>query len=112
MEDLSHAQTNDVLKRFYQNIVPKVLRKSLGEFYTPDWLVDVTLEKVEGRFDELRFLDPTCGSASFLLAIIKRIRDNSELSARELLRGITQNVWGFKSVGGTNSSCKLLDCNF
>ena len=95
MEDLSHAQTNDVLKRFYQNIVPKVLRKSLGEFYTPDWLVDVTLEKVEGRFDELRFLDPTCGSASFLLAIIKRIRDNSELSARELLRGITQNVWGF-----------------
>lgn len=72
MEDLSHAQTNDVLKRFYQNIVPQVLRKSLGEFYTPDWLVDVTLDKVEGQFDELKFLDPTCGSASFLLAIIKR----------------------------------------
>ena len=66
MEDLSHAQTNDVLKRFYQNIVPQVLRKSLGEFYTPDWLVEVSLDKVEGQFDELKFLDPTCGSASFL----------------------------------------------
>lgn len=95
MEDLSHAQANDVLKRFYQNIVPQVLRKSLGEFYTPDWLVDVSLDKVEGRFDELKFLDPTCGSASFLLAVIKRIRANSELPAVELLHRITQNVWGF-----------------
>lgn len=95
MDDLSHAQTNDVLKRFYQDIVPQVLRKSLGEFYTPDWLVDVALDKVEGQFDELKFLDPTCGSASFLLAIIKRIRTNSELPAVELLQRITQNVWGF-----------------
>jgi len=95
MEDLSHAQTNDVLKRFYQNIVPQVLRKSLGEFYTPDWLVEVSLDKVAGQFDTLKFLDPTCGSASFLLAIIKRIRETSALSSVELLQRITQNVWGF-----------------
>ncbi len=94
-EDLSHAQTNDVLKRFYQNIVPQVLRKSLGEFYTPDWLVEVVLDKVEGRFDSLRFLDPTCGSASFLLATIKRIRNCSDLPPAELLQCIIQNVWGF-----------------
>ena len=86
MEDLSHAQTNDILKRFYQNIVPKVLRKSLGEFYTPDWLVEVMLDKVEGNFEELRFLDPTCGSASFLLALIKRIRTNSKLPPLKLLK--------------------------
>lgn len=85
----------EIVKRFYQNIVPQVLRKSLGEFYTPDWLVDVTLDKVEGQFDELKFLDPTCGSASFLLAIIKRIRECSNLSAVDLLQRITQNVWGF-----------------
>ena len=95
MEDLSHARTNDVLKQFYQNIVPQVLRKSLGEFYTPDWLVEVSLDKVVGQFDELKFLDPTCGSASFLLAIIKRIRANSQLSSGELLERIIQNVWGF-----------------
>lgn len=95
MEDLSHAQTNDVLKRFYQNIVPQVLRKSLGEFYTPDWLVEISLDKVVGQFDELKFLDPTCGSASFLLAIIKRIRASSQLPATELLQRITQNIWGF-----------------
>ena len=88
MEDLSHAQTNDVLKRFYQNIVPQVLRKSLGEFYTPDWLVDVTLDKVEGQFDELKFLDPTCGSASFLLAIIKK---DSRMLKFVCCRSVTKN---------------------
>lgn len=95
MDDLSHAQTSDVLKRFYQNIVPQVLRKSLGEFYTPDWLVEVSLDKVTGQFSELKFLDPTCGSGSFLLTIIKKIRNVSDLPSADLLKIITQNVWGF-----------------
>ncbi|MDD4001004.1 MAG: N-6 DNA methylase [Bacilli bacterium] len=94
--DLSHAQTNDVLKLFYQNLVPETLRKSLGEFYTPDWLVEVTLDKLEGRFYEKRFLDPTCGSASFLLGIIKRIRlECSAFQPRDILTRIVNNVWGF-----------------
>lgn len=95
-EDLEIARTNDVLKRFYQNIVPDVLRKSLGEFYTPDWLVEVTLDKVNGKFTSHRFLDPTCGSASFLIAIIKRIRaEQPDWSSERLLKYITENVWGF-----------------
>lgn len=95
MDDLTHARTNDVLKRFYQNIVPRELRKSLGEFYTPDWLVEVSLDAVDSSFENKRFLDPTCGSGSFLLAIIKRIRSEVELSAPQLLQKITDNVWGF-----------------
>lgn len=95
MEDLTTAQTNDVLKRFYQNLVPQVLRKSLGEFYTPDWLVEVALDKVVGNFEDLRLLDPTCGSASFLISAIRRIRTGTLLSSRELLNRITNNVWGF-----------------
>ena len=95
MEDLTAAQTNDVLKRFYQNLVPQVLRKSLGEFYTPDWLVEIALDKVGGNYEELRFLDPTCGSASFLIATIRRIRNTTSLPSRELLERITNNVWGF-----------------
>ena len=95
MQDLAHAQTNDVLKRFYQNIVPRALRKSLGEFYTPDWLVEVSLDKVNSPFENARFLDPTCGSGSFLLAIINRIRSETALPANQLLPKITNGVWGF-----------------
>lgn len=98
-DNLSVARSNDVLKHFYQDLVPDVLRKSLGEFYTPDWLVDVALDKVE-RNDWLtiRFLDPTCGSASFLLAAIRRIRAAATIAKwdkERLLRHIIDNVWGF-----------------
>ncbi len=96
---LNEARTRDVLKGFYQALVPDNLRKSLGEFYTPDWLVEFTLEKL-GNPDWLnyRFLDPTCGSGSFLLGILKKVRTEAEkkgLSAQETIRIITENIWGF-----------------
>lgn len=95
MDDLAKARERDVLKSFYENIVPGALRKSLGEFYTPDWLVEVVLDKLKGDISGLRFLDPTCGSGSFLLAITRRLRAESALSGRELLAVIVRNVWGF-----------------
>lgn len=98
-DNLNIARSTDVLKHFYQDLVPEVLRKSLGEFYTPDWLVEVALDKIE-RNDwlNIRFLDPTCGSASFLLAGIRRIRDaatKANWDNERLLRHIVENVWGF-----------------
>jgi hypothetical protein len=32
-----------LLKRIYQNIVPREVRKQLGEYYTPDWIVQLAL---------------------------------------------------------------------
>ncbi len=94
--NLSHARTNDVLKLFYQNLIPETMRKSLGEFYTPDWLVEVVLDKVSGDFYSARFLDPTCGSGSFLLNVINRIRKSGEIQGRkDILDIILNNVWGF-----------------
>lgn len=97
--NLTIARSRDVLKRLYQDLVPDALRKSLGEFYTPDWLVEVTLDKA-GVTDwtDKRFLDPTCGSGSFLLAIIKRIREQAEVkgwTALDTLEHINKSVWGF-----------------
>jgi hypothetical protein len=98
-DNLTIARSRDVLKHFYQDLVPDALRKSLGEFYTPDWLVEVTLDKA-GVTDWLahRYLDPTCGSASFLLAVIRRIREAATAagwSTLQTLKYVTENVWGF-----------------
>lgn len=72
-DKLTVARSNDVLKQFYQDLVPDALRKSLGEFYTPDWLVQFTLDKVAAKdWLNLRVLDPTCGSGSFLAETIRR----------------------------------------
>jgi hypothetical protein len=93
--DWSQEVGLDLLKRIYQNVVPREVRRQLGEFYTPDWIAqlilwralhilvkgsppnkiiikDPTSEIVE-LIDEFykkyrripRFIDPTCGSFTF-----------------------------------------------
>lgn len=98
-DKLETAQATDVLKTFYQHLVPDVLRKSLGEYYTPDWLIKFSVDKVEpASWLGVRVLDPTCGSGSFLLEIIRRKRVAAAadgLSSRDLLRELTTTVWGF-----------------
>ena len=99
MDDLSAARSHDVLKSFYQALVPETLRKALGEFYTPDWLADVACDRAEVTdWSAVRALDPTCGSGSFLLEVIRRKRNLAEkakLSPTELLTKILNEVWGF-----------------
>lgn len=90
--------TKDVLRDVYQGLVPAVLRKSLGEFYTPDWLVDFTIDSLEpATWIDRRVLDPTCGSGSFLLGVIARKRADSEAAGRTAagtLTDILSNCWG------------------
>jgi len=98
-DNLTQARSKDLLKLFYQNLVPETLRKTLGEFYTPDWLVSFTLDRVK-NIDWLknRSLDPTCGSGSFLLEIIKRkikAAEKAGWNSLKTLKHITASVWGF-----------------
>lgn len=99
MDDLSAARSHDMLKSFYQALVPETLRKALGEFYTPDWLADVACDRAEVTdWSVVRALDPTCGSGSFLLEVIRRKRNLAEkakLSQVETLTKILNEVWGF-----------------
>lgn len=99
MDDLSAARSRDVLKTFYQALVPEPLRKALGEFYTPDWLADVVCDRAEIKdWSVARALDPTCGSGSFLLEVIRRKRllaDKAKLSPAATLAKILDEVWGF-----------------
>ena len=91
--------SRDVLREFYQDLVPDVLRRSLGEFYTPEWLVSFAVDQA-GVADWLpvRVIDPTCGSGSFLIEVIERKREEAArvgLTAEETLDKILESVWGF-----------------
>ena len=97
------AQSRDLLKKLYQQLFPKSVRHDLGEYYTPDWLADHVLNELgyEGDPDR-RLLDPACGSGTFLVMAINRIRRwyhaNREKCAYdegELLKKILANVIGF-----------------
>jgi hypothetical protein len=65
----------DLLRDLYQELLPRPLRHELGEYYTPDWLAEHVLDQVGYTGDpRLRLLDPACGSGTFLLAAVRRIR--------------------------------------
>ncbi len=75
--------SRDLLKKLYQELFPKKVRHDLGEYYTPDWLAEHTLNEVgyDGNPDK-RVLDPACGSGTFLVMAINRIRAWYEPAAR------------------------------
>jgi SAM-dependent methyltransferase len=97
------AQSRDLLKKLYQQLFPKSVRHDLGEYYTPDWLAEHVLNELgyEGDPDK-RLLDPACGSGTFLVMAINRIRHWYDLNREkcaydegELLKKILANVIGF-----------------
>ena len=97
------AQSRDLLKKLYQHLFPKSVRHDLGEYYTPDWLADHTLNELGYKGDpDKRLLDPACGSGTFLVMAINRIRKWYDLNREtcsfdegDLLRKILANVIGF-----------------
>lgn len=88
----------DALKNVYINLIPKKLRHLMGEYYTPNWLVDFTIDKSNYDYDlNSNVLDPTCGSGTFLIHIIKKLRKKykNELDNNELINTIVKNIVGF-----------------
>ncbi|NPA99385.1 MAG: N-6 DNA methylase [Crenarchaeota archaeon] len=80
------ALSFDSFRVLYQNILPREIRRSLGEFYTNEQIVDEVLDAAGLNCDQIkvlyerwktgksvRILDPACGSGSFLVRLIRRI---------------------------------------
>ncbi|GBC82945.1 hypothetical protein HRbin10_02083 [bacterium HR10] len=107
-------ETRDLFKLLYHYLLPREIRHNLGEYYTPDWLAQRLLHQVDGEFFTadsrrnearlrqklltLRWLDPACGSGTFLVLILNRMRElGSELMVNEadLLHAMLNNVVGF-----------------
>lgn len=87
----------DVLKRVYQSLIPRGLRHLMGEYYTPDWLVDFTIEKAGFDFNiDSTALDPTCGSGTFLTHLIAGLSEkHGNLLPKDRIPKITKNIVGF-----------------
>jgi hypothetical protein len=74
------AVDHDVWKNVYQYHLPWEERQRLGSFYTPDALVDLTLDAAGWRedgdldIDRLTIADISCGSGAFLVEALRRRR--------------------------------------
>jgi hypothetical protein len=81
--------TFDVFREIYQNIFPREVRRSLGEFYTNEEIITQVLESAkfnpqtiirlfgawESGATDTVILDPACGSGTFLVVLIKKISE-------------------------------------
>ena len=110
--DVSPDETRDLLKELYHYLMPREIRHNLGEYYTPDWLAQRLLNQVDDEFFtadpqksdwlksnllKLRFLDPACGSGTFPVLVIKRMREAAGelfIPEGEVLGAILNNVVG------------------
>lgn len=102
---LKPDRARDLLKDLYHGLIPETVRHALGEYYTPDWLAEHTLDLAGYDGDPRKtLLDPSCGSGTFLLLAIQRVRqwlaDNqvewgSNERKREAVSLIRRNIVGF-----------------
>jgi len=96
---LDPVSTRDLLKKLYQYLVPQEVRHRLGEYYTPDWLAELLLNEVGYDGNTLkRFLDPACGSGTFLVLAIQRAKEHGQKEKwppLEIVKRIVANIWGF-----------------
>ena len=86
------GQVHDLFRELYQAAVPRVVRSSFGEFYTPYWLAESVLDAAAPS-DDWRAIDPCCGSGTFIMAAIDRLKKGAAgLDPRLLLDQILRRV--------------------
>ena len=100
----NETQITDLFRDLFIEFVPKKVRHSLGEYFTPGWLaehvINSGIEQI-GHMDNWFGLDPTCGSGTFLMGMVRciyRERDGESLSTEEkheLKKEIIGRVCGF-----------------
>lgn len=96
--EVSPEHARDLLKKLYHRLMPREIRHDLGEYYTPDWLAEHVLNELgyTGQIDK-RLLDPACGSGTFLILAIKRLKERcfkEGLNEQETLDTILNNIVG------------------
>jgi len=99
--DLSQID-EDFFKEIYQEIVKRSERHRIGEYYTPEWLVELTLKESMELWDSShkgtpRILDPGCGSGTFLCNAVHIVKERLFKEGKEsgdILDFILDNVVG------------------
>jgi SAM-dependent methyltransferase len=94
----------DLFKEIYQEIVKRSDRHRIGEYYTPEWLAQLTLQEALNIWfdrnkekDAPKILDPACGSGTFLcnaVYMLKNILREKGKQLSEVLDFILNNIVG------------------
>ncbi len=96
--------SRDILGMAYEQHITREERKQLGQFYTPDFVIDYILDNTldvvlnEKSIEDIKILDPACGSGGFLIRAYNRLRERyrEERWAEEVIHEqiLKNNLYG------------------
>jgi len=84
----------DVIGAVFEKLIPPDARHSLGQYFTPDNLVDLIVAFCVRSGDDF-VMDPTCGTGTFLIRSYHKLRNLKSRRHHKLLK----QVWGFDIAG-------------
>lgn len=91
------AVEHDVLKLLYESVIDARDRRSLGEYYTPDWLAQAMVENSITDPLRQRVADVAAGSGTFIFHAIRRFiaaGESEGMTNGDVLDGVTAHVTG------------------
>jgi type I restriction enzyme M protein len=93
VEDLNRfnfsSMPQDVVGQVFEQLIPTEERHRLGQYFTPDKLVDLIVAFCVRQKDDT-IADPTCGTGTFLIRAYDRLKQLGQTKHKELL----ENIWG------------------
>lgn len=92
----------DIFKDLYMSIIPRPVRHSMGEYFTPNWLAEHVISESIRQVNRpiWKAIDPCCGSGIFLIELIKKIVADQDIHAlsdtdrRKMVDEILSRVYG------------------
>lgn len=88
---------NDIASILYQCVIPADERRSLGEYYTPEWLARAMVAELVSNPLEQRVLDPSCGSGTFIVEAARHYIAHAKaagIAPDEVFGGLHSSVVG------------------
>ena len=95
--DWQSSFPNDIASILYQCVIPPDERRSLGEYYTPEWLARAMVSEIVSNPLEQRVLDPSCGSGTFIIEAVRHYIAHAKASGiapDEVFGGLHSSVVG------------------
>ena len=68
--DWSKKAKSDIFGELYEEFIERPKRYKEGEYYTPQWVINLTLDRIDVK-DKV-VLDPSCGNGKFLVSVFYR----------------------------------------
>ncbi|MFR2716024.1 MAG: Eco57I restriction-modification methylase domain-containing protein [Anaerococcus obesiensis] len=95
---LKPENLQDIFEELYMGLIPDEMRHIMGEYFSPDWIVEHTLNEVgyTGMDISKKIVDPTCGSGNFIIQALKRaINHKNGYFTKSQINTICENIVGF-----------------